>query len=145
MRILLVEDERRIAQSIKKGLEQERYAVDMVFDGIQGYDMASTEEYDCVVLDIMLPGMDGISLTARLRKDKIRAPILMLTAKSQISKKTAPTVPETSVAPAPPVSVATENVPAEPAVAIDDRSKEEIVKEQESPDDTLYSVKDFVV
>jgi DNA-binding response OmpR family regulator len=87
MRILLVEDERRIAQSIKKGLEQERYAVDMVFDGIQGYDMASTEEYDCVVLDIMLPGMDGISLTSKLRKDKVRSPILMLTAKSQIPDK----------------------------------------------------------
>lgn len=87
MRVLLVEDERRIAQSIKKGLEQERYAVDMVFDGVEGYDMASTEEYDCIIVDIMLPGMDGVSLTARLRKDKIRAPVLMLTAKSQISDK----------------------------------------------------------
>jgi ParB family chromosome partitioning protein len=78
-----------------------------------------------------------------VEKNKASDPNALL--ERHISKKTAPTVPETSVAPAPPVSVATENVPAEPAVAIDDRSKEEIVKEQESPDDTLYSVKDFVV
>lgn len=87
MRILLVEDERRIAQSIKKGLEQERYAVDMVFDGIEGYDMASTEDYDLIILDLMLPGLDGVSLTAKLRKDKVRSPILMLTAKSQTHDK----------------------------------------------------------
>lgn len=87
MRILLVEDERRIAQSIKKGLEQERYAVDMVFDGIEGYDMASTEDYDLIILDLMLPGLDGVSLTTKLRKDKVRSPILMLTAKSQTHDK----------------------------------------------------------
>ncbi len=87
MRILLVEDERRIAQSIKKGLEQERYAVDVVFDGIEGYDMASTEEYDLIILDLMLPGLDGVSLTTKLRKDKMHSPILMLTAKSQTHDK----------------------------------------------------------
>jgi DNA-binding response OmpR family regulator len=87
MRILIVEDERRIAQSIKKGLEQERYAVDVVFDGRDGYDLASTEEYDCIVLDLMLPGMDGVTMATKLRKEKIYIPILMLTAKSQIQDK----------------------------------------------------------
>ena len=87
MRILLVEDERRIALSIKKGLEQERYAVDVVFDGIEGYDLAITEEYDCIILDVMLPGLDGVSIATKLRKEKIHTPILMLTAKSQIQDK----------------------------------------------------------
>lgn len=87
MRILLVEDERRIALSIKKGLEQERYAVDVVFDGTEGYDLAITEEYDCIILDVMLPGLDGVSIAAKLRKEKIHTPILILTAKSQIQDK----------------------------------------------------------
>ncbi len=87
MRILVVEDERRIALNIKKGLEQERYAVDAIFDGTEGYDLASTEAYDCIVLDIMLPGMDGVTIASRLRKDKVHTPILMLTAKSQIRDK----------------------------------------------------------
>ena len=87
MRILVVEDERRIALSIKKGLEQERYAVDVVFDGTEGYDLAATEAYDCIVLDIMLPGMDGVTIASKLRKDKVHTPILMLTAKSQIRDK----------------------------------------------------------
>ena len=87
MRILVVEDERRIALSIQKGLEQERYAVDAVFDGTEGYDLASTEAYDCIILDLMLPGMDGVTIASNLRKAKVHAPILMLTAKSQIRDK----------------------------------------------------------
>src|SRR3989344_3243526 len=81
MRILVVEDEHRIANSIKKGLEQERYAVDVAYTGSDGFDLVSTEDYDGIILDIMLPEMNGIesfwSYTKRrllkfngIRKDK---------------------------------------------------------------------------
>lgn len=87
MRILVVEDEHKIANSIKKGLEQENYAVDVVFDGTEGLDFAISEEYDLIILDRLLPGMDGITITAKLRKDNIHTPILMLTAKGQIEDR----------------------------------------------------------
>ena len=87
MRILVVEDEHRIANTIKKGLEQERYAVDVAYDGTHGFDLASTEEYDVVILDRMLPGLDGMAIVKRLRNESIHTPILMLTAKSQIEDK----------------------------------------------------------
>lgn len=87
MRILVVEDEHRIANSIKKGLEQERYAIDVSFTGTDGFDLASTEEYDLIILDLMLPGMDGKTICRELRKNKIHTPILMLTAKGQIQNK----------------------------------------------------------
>lgn len=87
MRILVVEDEHRIANSIKKGLEQERYAVDVAYDGNNGYDLASAEEYDVIILDLMLSGMDGITVCKELRKENIHTPILMLTAKGQIQDK----------------------------------------------------------
>ena len=87
MRILIVEDERRIANTIKKGLEQERYAVDVSYDGTDGYDMATSEEYDLIILDLMLPGMDGISICKKLREARNQTPILILTAKGQIQDK----------------------------------------------------------
>lgn len=87
MRILVVEDEHRIANSIKKGLEQERYAVDIAYDGNDGFDMASTEEYDLIILDLMLPGMNGLQICKELRKKQIHSPILILTAKGQIQDK----------------------------------------------------------
>ena len=87
MRILVVEDEHKIANSIKKGLEQESYAVDVVYDGEQGYDLASTEDYDLIILDILLPGMDGIEICKKLRSKNIHTPILMLTAKGQLEDK----------------------------------------------------------
>lgn len=87
MRILVVEDEHKIANSIKKGLEQESYAVDIAYDGNSGYDLASTEEYDVIVLDLMLPGMDGMEICKKLRADKIHTPILILTAKGQLGDK----------------------------------------------------------
>jgi len=89
MRILIVEDEHRIANSIKKGLEQENYAVDVCYSGDDGYDLAATEEYDAIILDLMLPGMDGITICKELRKNKIHTPILILTAKGQIQDKVA--------------------------------------------------------
>lgn len=87
MRILVVEDEHRIANSIKKGLEQERYAVDVAYTGNDGYDLASTEDYDLILLDIMLPEMNGIEICKNLRKNKIHTPILLLTAKGQTEDK----------------------------------------------------------
>lgn len=87
MRILVIEDEHRIANSIKKGLEQERYAVDVVYSGNEGYDLAATEDYDLIILDLLLPEMDGISICRELRKNKIHTPVLMLTAKGQIQDK----------------------------------------------------------
>lgn len=87
MRILVVEDEHRIANAIKKGLEQERYAVDIAYNGTDGFDLAVTEEYDLMILDLMLPGMDGLSICRELRKKNIHTPILVLTAKGQIQDK----------------------------------------------------------
>lgn len=87
MRILIVEDECKIANSIKKGLEQEGYAVDVTYDGESGYDMASTEDYDLIILDVMLPKIDGIALCDKLRNDSNSKPILMLTAKSEVEDK----------------------------------------------------------
>ena len=83
----MVEDEYKIANSVKKGLEQEGYAVDVVYDGNEGYDMASAEEYDVIILDLMLPGLDGVTLCKKLREDRNHTPILMLTAKGQTSDK----------------------------------------------------------
>ncbi len=83
MRILVVEDEHRIAQAIKDGLEQESYAVDVTYDGLDGYNSARTAEYDLIILDVMLPEMNGFEVCRTLRHDKIHTPILMLTAKDQ--------------------------------------------------------------
>ena len=89
MRILVVEDEHKIANSIKKGLELENFAVDVVYDGASGYDYASSEEYDVIVLDLMLPGIDGLTITQKLRQKSIQTPILILTAKGQAEDKVA--------------------------------------------------------
>ncbi|NCO89149.1 response regulator transcription factor, partial [Candidatus Roizmanbacteria bacterium] len=87
MKILVVEDEKRIADSIKKGLEQEKYIVDVAYSGNDGYDLASTEKYDLIILDIMLPEISGIEICQSLRKENNSTPILMLTAKGQIHEK----------------------------------------------------------
>lgn len=87
MRILVVEDEHKIANAITQGLRHESYAVDVVYDGIKGYDLASGEEYDVIILDRMLPGMEGAEMTKRLRSENIHTPILLLTAKGQVSER----------------------------------------------------------
>lgn len=87
MRILVVEDEHRIANSIKKGLELEKYAVDVAYDGEEGFDLASTEVYDLIILDLLLPKMDGLEICKNLRKEDNHVPILMLTAKGQIQDR----------------------------------------------------------
>jgi DNA-binding response OmpR family regulator len=83
MRVLVVEDNKRLADSTKKGLEQEGYAVDTAYDGEYGYDLASVEDYDTIVLDLMLPGMDGLEICKRLREENKKVPILMLTARGE--------------------------------------------------------------
>lgn len=87
MRILVVEDEHKIANSIKRGLEQEGYAVDVAYDGEEGYDLASSESYGVIILDLMLPKMDGISICKKLRSEENHTPILILTAKGELADK----------------------------------------------------------
>ncbi len=88
MKILVVEDEKRIANAIKKGLEQEFFIVDISHNGEEGYDLASTEDYDLIILDIMLPNMDGLTICDNLRKqEKVFTPILMLTARGELEDK----------------------------------------------------------
>ena len=83
MRLLLVEDEHKIAQALKSGLEMENYAVDVCYDGEDGLNTALNDEYDLILLDVMLPIIDGIEVCKRIRKAKNHTPILMLTAKDQ--------------------------------------------------------------
>lgn len=83
MKILVVDDEVRIAKAIKQGLEQDGYAVDMEYDGEDGYNAARADEYDVVILDVMMPEMDGFKVAKKLRQDGFKMPIMMLTAKDQ--------------------------------------------------------------
>lgn len=87
MRILIVEDDRKIANAIKKGLDQEKYAVDVSYDGKDGLGNALTIDYDLIILDRMLPEIDGIRICKALREKNYRTPILMLTAKDKISDR----------------------------------------------------------
>ncbi len=81
MRILVVEDEKKVANFIKKGLEEEHYAVDTAYDGENGLYLAETGEYDLIVLDLMIPKIDGMEVLKRIRGSKNNVPILILTAK----------------------------------------------------------------
>src|SRR6185437_12061102 len=88
MRILVVEDEHKIAGALKRGLEQEAYAVDLAYDGEEGLSSALTDEYDIIVLDRMLPGLlDGAEICKEVRANGIRTPIIMLTAKDKIGDR----------------------------------------------------------
>jgi heavy metal response regulator len=87
MRILVIEDEKKVAEFISNGLNEEGYAVDIAHDGDHGYFLATTNEYDAILLDIMLPKMDGITLCTNLRGEENHTPILMLTAKDAIKDK----------------------------------------------------------
>lgn len=87
MRILIVEDEHKIANSIKRGFEQETWAADLAYDGEKGYDLASSEDYDVIVLDLMLPKMDGMEICKKLRAEEKHTPILMLTARGEIADR----------------------------------------------------------
>lgn len=90
MRILIVEDEHKIAGAIKKGLEQEKYAVDTEYDADSGLGAALNEPYDLMIIDRMLPGsMEGMDIARRLREKNIHTPILLLTAKEQVRDRVA--------------------------------------------------------
>ncbi len=87
MRILIVEDEPKVASFIRRALEEERYAVDVCSDGIQGRDLASEVAYDLIILDLMLPGLPGIDVLKELRSGKVKTPILILTARSEVDQR----------------------------------------------------------
>ena len=89
MRLLIVEDEAKIAAFIRRGLKEEGYTVDVAVDGEEGYVLASTQDYDLVVLDVMLPKLDGFSLCRRLRQEKRAFPVLLLTVKDSVRDKVA--------------------------------------------------------
>jgi len=87
MRILVIEDEKKIAGFIERGLKEQHYAVDLAGDGDKGIYMAEVNPYDLIILDIMLPGKDGIEICKELRNKKNHIPVLMLTARSRVKDK----------------------------------------------------------
>ncbi|HYQ87920.1 MAG TPA: heavy metal response regulator transcription factor [Bacteroidota bacterium] len=87
MKILVVEDEKKVAKFLKQGLEEERYAVDVASDGLQGESLALSGDYDLIILDIFLPKKDGIVVLKGIRSRQLKTPILMLTAKSSVEDK----------------------------------------------------------
>ena len=87
MRILVVEDEAKVASFIKRGLEEEHYAVDVASDGEEGVDMVDVYEYDLAILDIMLPKRDGLSVLSHIRKKNKSMPVILLTAKDMLEDK----------------------------------------------------------
>lgn len=87
MRILIVEDETRLAETLRQLMEDQRYQADMVGDGADGVDYGLTGQYDLIILDVMLPKVDGFEVARRLRSAHISPPILMFTARDDISDK----------------------------------------------------------
>jgi len=83
----VVEDEKKVASFIKRGLKEQKYAVDVAYTGDDGLFMAESNPYDLIVLDIMLPGKDGIFICRQIRKKNLKVPILMLTARDEIEDK----------------------------------------------------------
>lgn len=89
MRVLLVEDERRVSAYVKRGLEEQGYAVDAVCTGRDALDWAEAAPYDLIILDILLPELDGLSVCRELRRRGLRTPILMLTARDAVDDRVA--------------------------------------------------------
>lgn len=90
MRVLIIEDEHKIAGALKKALTQESYAVDVTYDGDEGYAMATTEPYDIAIIDRMIPGeYDGVAIVKAMREQKIHTPVLLLTAMTSVRERTA--------------------------------------------------------
>lgn len=87
MRLLIVEDERAMAEGLCALLERQGYAADPAFDGVSGLDCAMSGLYDLIVLDIMLPKMDGLEVLTRLRNARVETPVLMLTARSSVEDR----------------------------------------------------------
>jgi DNA-binding response OmpR family regulator len=89
MRILVAEDEHKLAAVVRRGLEEHGYAVDVAYDGDDALAMAEIEPYDLIVLDIMLPGTDGLTVCRRLRSERRNVPVLMLTARDTVDDRVA--------------------------------------------------------
>jgi heavy metal response regulator len=87
MRILLVEDEAKVSSFVARGLMAERFAVDVIADGQAGLELATTYSYDLVILDLMLPKMDGTQVLRRLRSQNVNVPVLILTARDAVADK----------------------------------------------------------
>jgi DNA-binding response OmpR family regulator len=87
MHILVVEDERRLARLLQEALEEESHVVELAFDGEQALELALDRTYDLIVLDVMLPGRDGLSVTRELRAAKVPTPVLMLTARDAVEDR----------------------------------------------------------
>jgi two-component system, OmpR family, copper resistance phosphate regulon response regulator CusR len=87
MRILVVEDERKVAEFVARGLRDQRFAVDVTGDGQTGWEMASTCDYDLVILDLMLPGLSGLEILKRIRRGGSQVPVLILTARAGTETK----------------------------------------------------------
>ena len=87
MKILVVEDEKKVANFVKKGLLEEGYAVDVVYNGKDGLNFATDRSYDLIILDIYLPGIDGLTILKKLRDGKVRTPVLLLTVRATIEDK----------------------------------------------------------
>jgi DNA-binding response OmpR family regulator len=87
MRLLLVEDEKKLAEFVARGLRDERYAVDVAHDGESGWGMASIYDYDLIILDLMLPKLSGTDLLKRIRDKGLKAPVLILTARDSTPEK----------------------------------------------------------
>ena len=87
MRILLVEDEKNLSAAVCRLLQQERFVVDPVYTGPDGLDCALSGNYDAIILDVMLPGMDGFAILDRLRAERIKTPVMMLTARGDVQDR----------------------------------------------------------
>ena len=87
MKILLVDDEKQLVQALVTILKQNKYSVDFAFDGEEGFDLACSGIYDLIILDVMMPKMDGFTLLSKIRNEKIDTPVLMLSAKSETNDK----------------------------------------------------------
>lgn len=87
MRLLLIEDDRKIANFVRRGLREAGFAVDHAENGIDGLDLLLTEPYDVAVIDIMLPGLDGLSIIEKMRNRRIKTPILVLSAKGTVDDR----------------------------------------------------------
>ena len=87
MRVLVIEDEQRLARLLRRVLEEEGYTVDESHDGIEGEDLARAIVYDFIVLDVMLPGRDGIAICQNLRRDRLATPVIMLTARDAVEDR----------------------------------------------------------
>lgn len=87
MKVLIVEDEKKIASFVRKGLEAQGFVVEVAANGNDGFTLASTRPYDAAVLDIMLPGKDGLSILRNLRERKSPLPVILLTARSELNER----------------------------------------------------------